>query len=445
MDTLESRTPPHNYEAETGLLGSLLLSCGDLAEVFETLRPEHFFSRRHQIIYQAISTLYEEHGSVDTVLLRDRLEREGLLDEIGGLDFLMELTESVKTTANAHRYAEIIKDRAVLRRIIDTCSEIIKDAYGGSQEASGQLDLAEQRIFEITEHRKTSDVVPIRDAIQSTFDLIDRWAKGRTGLPTGYTDLDRMINGLQASELIVVAGRPSMGKTTLCMNIAMHAALEHKVPVAVFSLELERRQLAMNLLCSTARVSSQGLRSVSLDSREWQKVTNAADMLSETNMYIDDSPNLNAISIRAKARRLRSKYNIELLIIDYLQLMELGTGRYENRQQEITAISRALKGLARELQIPVITVSQLSRAVESREQHRPRMSDLRESGAIEQDADLILLLYREEYYHPEREEAKGKAEVIIAKQRNGPVGSVNLAFLGEHLRFENLAQYQEVF
>ena len=422
-----------------------MLSCGEASEVFQKIKPEHFYSRRHRLLYEAITKLYDQHANVDLILLGDMLEREGLLEEVGGTDYLLDINESVQTSINAMHYSEIVNDRAVLRRLIETCSETLQEAYESSEEGIRQVDRAEKRIFEITEQSGAQDATPIRDAIKSTFDLLDEWAQGRTGLKTGYLDLDRQTNGLQPSELIIVAGRPSMGKTTFAISVAENIALSQKAGVAIFSLEVDRKQLAINLLCGVAKISAQRLRSSQLSQREWQRLTAAADMLSETSIFIDDTPGLTTMSIRARARRLKAKHDIQLIIIDYLQLMELGAGRVESRQQEISAISRSLKSLARELRVPVVTLSQLSRAVESREDHRPRMSDLRESGAIEQDADLILLLYREEYYKPDKEDVKGKAEVIVAKQRNGPVGSISLAFMGDHLRFENLAQYQEEF
>ncbi len=439
------RTPPHNLEAERAVLGSLLLAMGDSGNVFGRLYPEHFFSKRHQLIFEHTRGLNEEQGTIDAILLRDRLQRESLLDEVGGLEYLVELTESVTTSANASYYSDIILQHALIRSLIDTTSEILSDAYDSGLEPALQVDRAEQRIFELSNMSVEDGVVPISEAIRSTFDLIDQWHKGGSGLATGYTDLDRVTNGLQPSELIVVAGRPSMGKTTISMNIAQQVALDLKKAVGVFSLEVDSRAIAMNLLCGTARVESQKLRRNELGARDWQRLTVAADMLSGAEIYIDDSANLNTMSIRAKARRLKAQKDIGLIVIDYLQLLEFGGGRTESRQQEISAISRSLKAMARELAIPVITISQLSRAVEQREDHRPRMSDLRESGAIEQDADKILLLYRDEYYHNDREESKGKAEVIVAKNRNGPVGTVELAFIGEYMRFENLAQYQEEF
>jgi len=427
------------------VLGSLLLSFADPGTLFEKLQPEHFALKRHQLIFEGIRKLNDDRNTIDPLLLRDQLERDGVLVETGGMDYLLELSEAVTSAANSSYYADIVEQRALLRRIIETCTSIITDAFESGESADLQPDRAEQRIFDITGQQSRDGVVSLSDAIRSTFDLIDHWAKGGTGLATGYTDLDRLTNGLQPSELVVVAGRPSMGKTTISMNIAQHVAIQLKKSVAIFSLEVESRQLAMNLLCGTARVESQGLRGNTLGSREWQRLTAAADQLSEAKVFIDDSAGLNTMTIRAKARRLKAKHDIDLIVIDYLQLLEYGSGRTESRQQEISAISRSFKAMARELSIPVVTISQLSRAVEQREDHRPRMSDLRESGAIEQDADMILLIYRDEYYHPEREESKGKAEIIVAKNRNGPVGSVDLAFIGEYMRFENLAQSQDNF
>lgn len=436
------RTPPHNLEAEKGILGSLLLACSDLSIVLERLRPEHFYNRRHELIYAAIRTLFDEGGNVDLILLRDNLEKEGILDEVGGMEYLIEVSEFVQTSANAEHYATIVTERAMLRRLIETCTEVIKDAYDQSGTAAEQLDRAEQRIFEVTEQNKSEDVVPLKDAIQSTFDLIDKWAKGSTGLSTGFVDLDKKTNGFQPSELIIVAGRPSMGKTTFSMNIARNMAMQSKAAVLVFSLEVDRTQMAMNLLCGASRVSASKLRAMDLPPRDWQRLMAGADRLQEARIFIDDSPGLTAMTIRAKARRMAAKHDLGMIVIDYLQLLEHGSGRQESRQQEISTISRSLKGMARELEVPVVAISQLSRAVEQRESHRPRMSDLRESGAIEQDADVILMLYREEYYYPDKEEVKGQAEVIIAKQRNGPVGSLRLAFTGEFLSFDNLSHYE---
>lgn len=439
------RSLPHDLEAERAVLGTLLLALGNLNEVFERLSPPDFFLERHALIYEAIVNVHSELGGVDIILLRDRLEKDSHLNEAGGMEYLVELTETVTTSANAIYYADIVGERALLRHLIETCVEIVDSSYESGLEAQQLVDQAEQRIFDVSRTRgRSDDVVPLSEAIKDTFDLIDHWAKGEsTGLSTGYNDLDRLTNGLQKAELIVVAGRPSMGKTTISMNIAQHVALQSKKAVGVFSLEVDSRQMAMNLLCGTARVESQGLRGNTLGSRDWERLTAAAGMLSEASIFIDDSANLNTMTIRAKARRLKAQHDIDLIVIDYLQLLELGSGRTESRQQEISAISRSLKAMARELSIPVLTISQLSRAVEQREDHRPRMSDLRESGAIEQDADMILLIYRDEYYHPEKEESKGKAEVIVAKNRNGPVGKVDLAFIGEYMRFENLAHYAD--
>ncbi|MFN0057268.1 MAG: replicative DNA helicase [Planctomycetota bacterium] len=433
------RVPPQNLSAESAVLGAVLLAPAVSMQVFDRLRPEHFYSRRNQLIYEAMIRLHDDTGNVDLLLLRDRLEREGLLEEVGGLEYLLALSEAVSSSAHTEHYRDIVIDRALLRRLIDTCTEIVQDAAHDTAEARAQVERAEQRIFELSNNTKDSEIVTSSDAVKNTFDLIDQWSKGFTGLPTGYMDLDKITNGLQPSELIVVAGRPSMGKTTLCLNIAQNVALQQKKPVLIFSLEVDSRQLAMNLLCGIARVESEKLRGNTLGQRDWQRLLTAADQLSSAPMFFDDSVNLTTLSIRARARRCKEKYGIGLIVIDYLQMLEHGGGQQESRQQEISAISRMLKSMARELKIPVVTVSQLSRAVEQREDHRPRMSDLRESGAIEQDADLILLIYRDEYYHPDREESKGRAEVIIAKHRNGPVGTVNLAFIGEYMRFESWA------
>lgn len=440
------RTPPHSLEAERNLLGSLLLACGDTSRIFELLGPDSFFSRRHQLIYSAVREVHDQHANVDTVLVHESLERTGVLTEAGGLDYLLGLTESVQTSTNVEKYAEIIHDRALRRGIIETCDQVSTDAFENQSPAVTLLDRAEVQILELSGDKGVNRIAPMREVVKQSFDLIDSWEQGNTGQATGFRDLDEMTSGgLHAGELIVVAGRPSMGKTTISMNIAHNMALRDSRGVAVFSLEVDRRQIAINLLCRAAQVPAQKLRSVTLNQREWESLAQAASTLAKLPIYVDDSPGLNTMAIRSRARRLKARHDIGLVVIDYLQLLELGGGRQENRQQEISSISRSLKLLARELEVPVITISQLSRAVESRESHKPRMSDLRESGAIEQDADLILLLYRDEYYNPDKEEAKGKAEVIIAKQRNGPTGSVDLAFIGEQLRFEDLAPYQDAF
>ncbi len=439
-------SPPHSIEAERNLLGTLLIACGDTSRIFELLKPESFFSRQHQLLYEAIREVHGEHANVDTVLVREVLDRSGNLDAAGGLDYILGLTESVQTSANTEQYAEIIHDRYLRRGLIETCDHVLQDAYENQSPARTLLDQAEVSILELTGDEGVKQMTPMREVVKQSFDLIDSWEKGNTGTPTGFRELDDLTSGgLHPGELVVVAGRPSMGKTTLSMNIAHNVAMRQGLPVAVFSLEVDKRQIAINLLCRAGQVPAQKLRSVTLSQREWENLAQAAQSLSKLPIYVDDAAGLNTMAIRSRARRLKNRHDLGLIVIDYLQLLEMGGGRQENRQQEISTISRSLKLLARELSVPIITISQLSRAVESREDHKPRMSDLRESGAIEQDADVILLIYRDEYYHPEKEESKGKAEVIIAKQRNGPTGSVKLAFIGEQLRFEDLSSYQEGF
>ncbi len=442
-----SHSPPHSLEAERNLLGSLLLACGDTSRIFELLNSESFFSRQHQLIFESIREVYDEHANVDTVLVQESLARRGTLEAAGDVDFLLSLTETVQTSANAEQYAEIIHDRYLRRGLIETCDQVLVDAYENQSPARSLLDQAEVSILELTGDEGAKQVAPMREIVRQSFDLIDSWEKGQTGLATGFRELDEMTSGgLHPGELVVVAGRPSMGKTTISMNIAHNMAMQQGIPVAVFSLEVDRRQIAINLLCRAGQIPAQKLRSVTLSQNEWERLGQAATSLSKLPIYVDDSAGLNTMAIRSRSRRLKRRYpELGLIVIDYLQLLEMGGGRQENRQQEISQISRSLKLLSRELEVPIITISQLSRAVESRESHKPRMSDLRESGAIEQDADVILLLYRDEYYHPEKEESKGKAEVIIAKQRNGPTGSVDLAFIGEQLRFEDLSPYRDEF
>jgi replicative DNA helicase len=360
----------------------------------------------------------------------------GLAAEVGGMEYLEEIMGAVSTVANAEFHARNVREKAILRHLITACTEIIRNAYESDEQANEQLDTAEESILEIASSGRTDDFVEIQKVIDAHFEQLDRRKGNLEGLLTGFRDLDEKTTGLHPAEFVIVAGRPSMGKTSFALNVVETAALAGKA-VALFSLEVNRDQLVQNLLCSFARVDALKFRKGDLTDIEWQAIVDGAHRLRELKIYIMDAPNHTPLALKSKARRLFTRRKFDLLVIDYLQLMETSENS-ENRQQEVAKISRSLKALARELNIPILAISQLSRGVENRESHRPRLSDLRESGAIEQDADLVLLLYREEYYYQDKEEAKGKAEVIIAKQRNGPTGTVKLKFFKEYVKFANL-------
>jgi replicative DNA helicase len=432
--------PPQNIEAEIAVLGSILLDKNLIDIAGEKLKPEHFYRKEHQLIFKAILDLYSDDKPVDLISLTDRLKKKGELEKIGGASFLGSLLSSIPTPANIEHYATIVREKAVLRELIDVSSDIINKCYAGKEDGSKLLDRAEQNIFNIAQQKISSGFVSIKELI--SMEMIDELVRKKehiTGLPTGFKDLDEKTSGLHSPELIIIAGRPSMGKTSLALNIARNVAVEEKKPVAIFSLEMSKEQVAERFLCMEARVDSHKLRTGYLSEEDEPKLSIGAGVLFDAPIFIDDSSTLNALELRAKARRLKAKQDISLVILDYIQLMSSGTA-FENRQQEIAEISRALKGLARELQIPVIAVSQLSRRVETRgDDRRPILSDLRESGALEQDADVVMLLLREEYYKPDDEELKGRAELNIAKQRNGPTGTIKLSFIKQYTRFEDLS------
>lgn len=435
------KLPPQNLDAERSLLGALLLDVHANSPVFQELIDHDFYLQPHKDIFRCIANLYDQVNGADLVLVCESLTKQGLLDKVGGEDYLMSLVEQVPNAANAGLYAKVVRDAALRRRLVEQSTVIIQDAYENRGEARELLDKAEQAIFDIAENKDSNEFIPLPDVIDPLFDDLEKDQGGTGGLITGFKKFDELTNGLYPAQLIVVAGRPSMGKTTFAMNIAQSIAIEQGKHVGIFSLEVARNQMVQNLLCSCANVEAQKVRRGTLSQRQWQELIAAADKLREASIFIDDSPSLSTLDMKAKARRLKARFGLDLLVVDYLQLMH--NPGIDNRQEEISNISRGLKGLARDLNIPVITISQLSRAVESREGHKPRLSDLRESGAIEQDADVVVLLYREEYYKRDDPEAKGKAEAILAKQRNGPTGSVKLAFRGEVLRFENIAYQSE--
>jgi replicative DNA helicase len=440
---LTSRTMPESLAAEAAVLGSMIIDPACIGQVVEILNRDSFYRVEHQLIYDAIIALYEKNRGegIDGVLLRDELEKRKQLEQVGGVEYLSKVLSSVPSSANVGYYAGIVKDKQLLRELIQTSTEILNDAYDPSGESIQKLDEAESRIFAITDKRTTGQAFAIKDLVTHAYELIEK-RDGRhvTGLATGFTTLDQLTCGLQNSEMIIIAGRPSMGKTALALNIAENLGVVEKTPVAVFSLEMGQQQLAERFLCSVSQVDLQLVRKGMLTTEHYAKLVDACGVLSAAPIYIDDTSTLTPLELRAKARRLKSQRDIRCVIIDYLQLMHLG-GRVESRQQEITTISRYLKALARELNIPVVVLSQLNRAPEGREDHLPRMSDLRESGSIEQDADVVILLHREDYYHGGEKDYQptNLARLIIAKQRNGPTGAIDLTFLDKFTRFGSVS------
>ena len=442
------RSIPESLAAEAAVLGSMLLDPECIGDVVELVDSDSFYRIEHRYIFDALVTLYEKNKGVgiDTVLLCDVLLKRKQLDEVGGVEYIGKILETVPSSANVAYYASIIKDKKLLRDLIAISGEILEQAYSQTGEVHEALDEAERRIFAITDKNISGNVTALKDLVVRSFELIEkRQGIHVTGLPTGFYELDEWTCGLQNGEMLIVAGRPSMGKTSLALNIAEHIGLMEKIPVAIFSLEMGRQQLAERFLCSISEIDSQKVRRGLLSDEDYKKLANACAELSEAPIYIDDTSTLSPLELRAKARRLKSRYNIRCIVVDYLQLMHLGTGRIESRQQEITTISRYIKALARELNVPVIVLSQLNRSPEGREGHKPRMSDLRESGSIEQDADVVMLLHREDYYKREDKdyEPNNTAELIIAKQRNGPTGTVKLTFRERITRFENASRIEE--
>ena len=437
------KVPPQNLEAEKSVLGSMLIDEEAVGLVLELIDETCFYDTAHRKIFLAVLGLYNDRKNIDLITLSDRLKTDGQLESIGGVTYLTQLIDFVPTSANVEYYAHIVKEKSVQRQLIKNATQIVAESYEVGTSIDELVDKAEKLIFEIAITREKNPSQHIKDIIKENIEIIDKLYQRKehiTGTPTGFEELDRMTSGLQKSDLVVVAGRPSMGKSALATSMAEYAALHAKKGVAFFSLEMSKEQLVQRMLCSHARVDAHKVRSGFLSPSDWPKLTAAAGKLSSAPIFIDDTPAINALELRAKARRLKANHDIELMVLDYLQLMR-SSRRTESRQQEISEISLSIKALARELGIPIIAISQLSRAVESRQDHRPQLSDLRESGAIEQDADLVLLLMREEYYMP-TEENRGLAEVIVAKQRNGPVGTIKLTFIKEYMRFENLARME---
>ena len=439
------------------MLGAMLFDNRAIGQVVEKLRDHHFYDEGHRRIYQTLLNLYNDSSPIDLISVSEKLRTAGDLEAVGGATYLAELLEMVPTVAHVDYYSRIVLEKAWLRELLIAASEIMTDAYEETREVEEVLDKAEKRIFDIVERRITTSIVPVEAVVDPVFRWVDDLHKNPrlvTGLSTGFEDLDEKLRGLQTSDLIIVAGRPSMGKTSLVMNIAQHVGAHEGKAVAIFSLEMDKMQLVLRMLCSEANNNNLGLNGLQtgrFDSDLYPILTDAAGRLAGAKIYIDDSSSISAMEIRAKTRMLKARGELDLIIVDYLQLMEERTARLDNRQQEIATISRHLKSLARELEVPVIALSQLSRAVERREDNRPQLADLRESGAIEQDADVVLLLFREEYYQKQSGNAevadnvKNKSDVIIAKQRNGPTGVVSLNFFGERVRFESREERDEPY
>jgi replicative DNA helicase len=442
------RSMPQSLAAEAAVLGSMIVDPRCIGDVIELLRRDAFYHSEHQLIFDAIIALFEKNRGegIDGFLVREELERRDHITRIGGWEYLQRVVETVPSAANVVYYAQIVREKMMLREMISAATDILNSAYDETGDAGDKLDEAERRVFAVADRRITTSAESLKDLVTRTYELIaKREGTHVTGLPTSYYELDDLTCGLQKGEMVIIAGRPSMGKTTFALNIAEHLGVVERIPLAIFSLEMGRQQLAERFLCSYGNVDAQLVRKGMLSTEHYQKLVDACGILSEAPIYIDDTSALTPLELRAKARRLKSMHNIQAVFIDYLQLMGLGVSRIESRQQEITAISRYLKSLARELHVPVIVLSQLNRAPEDREGHRPRMSDLRESGSLEQDADVVMMLHREDYYHRGESDyqADNTAEVIIAKQRNGPTGVVKLSFREKCTRFENLAQVQQ--
>ena len=434
------KVPPHDEDAEQAVLGSMLTDNDAVMAAVEVLKEDAFYREDNKIIYQAILNLYSKSEPIDIITLKDELESMGKIEQVGGFEYLASLPDKVPTTANVQKYIKIVEEKSVLRNLIKTANEIIELGYNPTEDVEDIMDGAEKKIFDIMQSKNTKSYTPIKDVLVESFTNLEKLYNQKqhvTGVPTQFYDLDDKTAGLHGSELILVAARPAMGKTAFALNIATNAALRANVPVAIFSLEMSKDQLVNRMLCSEAMVDSNKVRTGKLDEEDWTKLAEAIGPLSEAGVYIDDTPGISVMEIRTKCRKLKMEKNIGLVVIDYLQLISGSNKRNGSREQEISEISRSLKVLAKELNVPVIALSQLSRAVEQRDDHRPMLSDLRESGAIEQDADIVMFLYRDDYYNKESAE-KDIAEVIIAKQRGGSTGTVKLYWMGNYTKFVNI-------
>lgn len=439
------KIPPNDIEAEQAVIGSMLTDKEAVSAAIEVLKPEDFYREDNRTIFEAVLSLYGRSEPIDIITLKSELSSMGKFEAVGGLEYIAELPDKVPTTANVEQYIKIVEEKSVLRNLIKTANEIITLGYDQTQEVDGIIDGAEKKIFEVMQKKNQKGYTPIKDILVETFTELEQLYNQKqriTGIPTGFSDLDLRTSGLHNSDLILVAARPAMGKSAFALNIATNAAVRAKVPVAIFSLEMSKEQMTSRILCSEAMVDSNKVRTGKIDDEEWGKLAAASGELSEASIFIDDTPGISIMEIRAKCRKMKIEKNIGLVVIDYLQLVQGSGKRGSSREQEIAEISRSLKILAKEINVPVIALSQLSRAPEQRPDHRPMLSDLRESGSIEQDADIVMFLYRDDYYNEESEK-KNIAEVILAKHRAGSTGTVELLWLGNYTKFANIDKYRE--
>lgn len=439
------KIPPQDIEAEQAVLGSMLTDQDAVIAAIEVLKEDDFYREDNKIIYTALLNIYNRAEPIDIITLKSELSSMGKLEAVGGLEYIVQLPDKVPTTANVERYVKIVEEKSMLRNLVKTANEIINLGYDETENVEDIIAIAEKKIFDVMQRKNSKGYTPIKDILIDSFTQLENLynQKGSiTGVPSGFVELDRKTAGLHGSELILIAARPAMGKTAFALNIGTYAATRAGCPVAIFSLEMSKEQLANRILCSEALVDSNKVRTGELEDEEWGKLAQTSGELSTAEIYVDDTPGISVMEIRAKCRKLKLEKNIGLVIIDYLQLIQGSGKRGASREQEIAEISRSLKILAKELNVPVIALSQLSRAVEGRPDHRPMLSDLRESGSIEQDADIVMFLYRDDYYN-ENSEKKNIAEVIIAKQRSGSTGTVELAWLGNYTKFANLERYRE--
>ena len=438
-EALIKRIPPHSVEAEQSVIGSMLMDKDAVIYASEHITADDFYSRQYGILFEAMSELNVENKPVDFVTLQERLREKGAPAEVCALEFIQELVEAVPTSANIKHYTDIVAEKALLRRLIKTTEEIANQGYVGKESTEDLLADTEKQIFDLVQRRGSDELVPISTVVMNTLDNIQKASKNNgnvTGIPTGFADLDFMTAGMQPSDLVLIAARPSMGKTAFVLNLAEYAAFKKEYHVAIFSLEMSKEQLVNRLLAMESKVNSQSLRTGNMSDSDWDKIVESAGVIGRSQLMIDDTPGISISQLRSKCRKMKLEHGLDMIIIDYLQLMS-GSGHTDSRQQEISDISRSLKSLARELKVPVLALSQLSRAVEQRPEHRPMLSDLRESGAIEQDADVVMFIYRDDYYNPDSEK-KGIAEIIIAKQRNGSIGTVDLVWMPDYTKFANL-------
>ena len=438
-EALIKRILPHSPEAEQSVIGSMIMSRDAIVEASEIITGADFYQQQYGLVFEAMIELHDEGKAVDLITLQERLKEKDLPPEISSMEFVRDLLSAVPTSANVKYYAEIVAEKSMLRKLIKTTEEITNACYLGKEKTQDILEVTEKKIFDLVQNRGSEEFVPIRQVVLNAIEKIEKASRSQgsvTGIPTGFIDLDYKMSGFQPSDLILVAARPSMGKTAFVLNIAQYMAFHNDVTAAIFSLEMSKEQLVNRLLALESKVDSQNIRTGNLEDEEWAKLIEGANIIGKSNLIIDDKPGISISELRSKCRKYKMEHNLGVIFIDYLQLMT-GSGRSESRQQEISEISRSLKALARELNVPVVALSQLSRAVEQRPDHRPMLSDLRESGAIEQDADVVMFIYRDDYYNKDSEN-KNIAEIIIAKQRNGPIGTVNLVWLPNYTKFVNM-------